>query len=127
MFDENAYPGKITPAAKKKYREHFNVFTPYPNQLTLDYDTSRYSPDAHPCLPPKDLMNILEQELGAVESERWISKNGGLHVVISCDRTLSPATRVALQAALGSDPKREILAICTLENPSFLNRPIPGA
>jgi len=41
------------------------------------------------------------------------SKSGypHLHVIIAIDRDLTDMERVALQAALGSDPKREMLAV----------------
>lgn len=40
---------------------------------------------------------------------------GRYHIVVTVHRDLTALERVALQAALGSDPKREILAILKLE------------
>jgi len=41
----------------------------------------------------------------------WRSRNGKTHVVYKMDRVLPPLARIALQAALGSDPRREALAV----------------
>jgi hypothetical protein len=58
----------------------------------------------------------------------WTSRGGaGLNVNIRLATDLPAGTRIALQAALGSDPKRELLSIMRLghgmENPSLLFRP----
>jgi hypothetical protein len=59
--------------------------------------------------------------------DEWYSKSGvGRHVVLVCDE-LSFESRVALQAALGSDPVREGLAIARfragVDEPSLLFKP----
>ena len=61
------------------------------------------------------------------ELDRWKSKSGvGIHVVLQC-KPLSFVKRVAIQAALGSDPIRECLAISMeidgLIEPSVLFKP----
>jgi hypothetical protein len=40
------------------------------------------------------------------------SKGGHWHAKIVCDKPLSDITRIALQAVLGSDRKRELLSLC---------------
>ena len=111
-------------ATKKKLQAHgYDIYDPRPNELMLDFDTVYHAPTAFEHLPAPELMKILYEQLGAVETARWASEHGGVHVVIKLDRDLQSAERIALQAALGSDPKRELLAVVNLVKPSFLKRP----
>lgn len=50
-------------------------------------------------------------------ARRWslrttVSKSAHVHVYIHMDAPLSHETRIALQAALGSDPMRELQSLC---------------
>lgn len=76
----------------------------------------------------KKTFDLLKAKLDAKILDKWISKGGtGRHVVIQVNRTLSHVERIALQAALGSDGKREIISLIRLwggkPHPSLLFRP----
>jgi hypothetical protein len=69
-------------------------------------------------------------ELWSVQvADRYHSKSGppNTHVVLKLSEPRSAAWRIALQAALGSDPVRELLSLRRLDNgivePSRLYRP----
>lgn len=77
---------------------------------------------------------VLERarDLFGVESiETWTSKSGppNQHARVKLSEPLDVATRIALQAILGSDPIRELLALARLRNgvvePSSLFKPRP--
>ncbi len=96
-----------------------------PHELLLDLDDEaalgRY----------ENLRPALAENFGGAESERWRSKSGqGWHVVVRLLKPMDVARRIALQASLGSDGLRELLAIACLENnvtePSVLFRPAEG-
>lgn len=62
------------------------------------------------------------------EEAIWRSKSGlGFHVVVKLETPIDIYRRLALQAALGSDPKRELLAVMRASNgvaePSVLFKP----
>jgi len=70
---------------------------------------------------------ILRAFFNLTETDTWRSSSGkGRHVVLACDPLDFP-TRIALQAALGSDRKREGLALAMLKEGhgehSFLFKP----
>src|SRR5229473_6761176 len=59
-------------------------------------------------------LSILQQHLEVVIHDRWESKSSTKfypreHVVLKVGRPMTPTERHLLQAALGSDPKRELL------------------
>jgi hypothetical protein len=62
------------------------------------------------------------------ETDRWVSKSGqGHHVVLTGPDGFSVEARIALQAALGSDPAKELLSIKRVKegliDPVLLFRP----
>lgn len=69
------------------------------------------------------------QDMGLVLSWKWChSKSGNLHVVAKVDDPwLSDEARIAIQAALGSDWKRELLSVQRAlrgeQDPTVLFRP----
>ena len=76
------------------------------------------------------MRDMVRDKVGFVEVERWPSKSGGgrTHVRISIRDPLSPIERIAVQAMLGSDPKRELLGLLKIRagingDPSVLFRP----
>ena len=74
------------------------------DELLLDLDAGQE--------PVAEILSIVREKFGIKSEQRWISRSGtGIHVVIKMDGPLPPAERIALQAALGSDPKRESIAI----------------
>lgn len=88
-------------------------------QLMIDYDTV----DSYDPLPEQffTTMNILGQVYvpegeapAALHYERFASKGGNTHVIVTLPYNLSDARRVAWQAAFGSDPKREALHMLSI-------------
>lgn len=81
---------------------------PEPDEIQLDIDS------------PDDLA-VAETMMGALSAQQipcevartTTSKSGNAHVVIRIEwpRPLDPVTRIALQACLGSDRKRELLSL----------------
>jgi hypothetical protein len=89
----------------KARRDGFDVVWPELDQVLLDLDDQNAMEHYERILPmAKDIF-------GAVERRRWRSKSGqGWHVVVEVDHELTAIQRVALQAAMGSDRKRELMA-----------------
>ncbi len=111
----------LTVAKDAAIEKGFTVYQPSPRQLLLDID------DAIGMAQYENLLGLITALFGAKEVARWKSKSGGTHIVVNLTVTLSPEQRIALQAACGSDPKREILAINYqvhgVSEPSCLFRP----
>lgn len=59
--------------------------------------------------------------------EKWNSKNGNWHFRITLDSPLPLIERIALQAMCGSDPRKEIMSLCSarigVTNPVLLFKP----
>lgn len=87
--------------------------------LDIDNDASRAQFDR--VYPP------FAEHFPVSEREEWKSKSGNTHVRIRMKDALPISTRLALQAALGSDGVRELLAIKLMLNgavePSVLFKP----
>lgn len=72
--------------------------------------------------------NILQEHVGVTASIHTRSKSGNIHVYFFLTTPLDLASRVAFQAALGSDPKREALGVLRvlkkIESPvAFFEKP----
>jgi hypothetical protein len=115
--DGNSGRGGLTPevfAEETKEQEEagFEVIFGDPKHLLLDLDTDRdlNSYDNR----SDDLLRMF----GHFEIERYTSKSGrGWHVIVRLDEPIpNVLERIALQAALGSDPKREALSILRVRN-----------
>lgn len=75
-----------------------------PNELLIDDDKNHGL--------PRELIKLVVEKFGPERRrEVWRSRNGGSHVLLELSADLHPFARIALQASLGSDPTREILAI----------------
>ncbi len=94
--------------------------------LQLDLDSEASVEQAVRCWP------LFLEALGAhgnviVSVRAWTSRHGRVHVEIVLAAGMTTDLRLAMQAALGSDPKREILSITRLGHgmvtPSLLFRP----
>src|SRR5690242_9392980 len=59
---------------------------------------------------------ILESIIPIEQTVKTVSKSGKTHLYIRIKARLSPEERIALQASLGSDPKREILTLRNLRD-----------
>ncbi len=83
-----------------------DVVYPVDDELLLDIDSSA---DAEWLT---QMVEVLRENGEPIEIEKTTtSKSGNLHVYIKMGRKLSPIERVALQACLGSDRKRELLSV----------------
>lgn len=81
---------------------------------------------------PKEFWSILSMcfdRFGIVVEDIWLSKSGNNHIVIKLDRPLPVLYRIALQSILGSDPRRDIMSLCSVEigvkDPILLFKPAP--
>jgi hypothetical protein len=112
----------VEDAALEAEEQGFEVIYATANTLLLDLDT------------PEDIklfekqFEILHKEWNAVLTDGWTSKSGeGQHIIITLPETWSLEMRIAAQAALGSDRKRELLALKRaykgVTNPIMLFKP----
>jgi hypothetical protein len=109
-------------AIEKAEAKGMTVYGGSENVLLLDLDTpesqERYT----------TMRQTLDSMFGIVEEESWESKSGNQHKLVRISVPVpDPAMRVALQAACGSDPRRELFAVALMqggrEQPSYLFRP----
>jgi len=103
--------------------ENLEVIRTRPDILLLDLDCET----AH--TQYKRNLSLLQKHFGLVEVDSYRSKSmkeNHWHVVVKCD-PCDITTRIALQLALGSDYRREGMALMMIqdgiENPSFLYKP----
>ncbi len=77
------------------------------------------------------MLPIVQQHLPIIETGRWSSKSGGLHVKLNVGEALPASDRLLLQACLGSDGTREFLSLLRVRNgnqhPSLLFKPTPAS
>lgn len=100
--------GRAVKAAKNN---GMTIVTGTPNTLLLDLDKGASIHEDN----LKMLCDLVEE---IPTSTRWPSKSGlGTHVVLQFEKaTFTPAEAIALEAALGSDPKRAVLYVMRLRN-----------
>jgi hypothetical protein len=94
-------------------KEHnLEIVEPKTNELQLDIDSKDF---------PKIYFSNLKllKDLMVIKSIRQTeSKSGNIHVYIELEDDISKTERIALQACLGSDLKRELLTLFNLRNES---------
>ncbi len=98
-------PTDITELVLKAAKTDRKVVLPEPNQLFIDIDSDE-DLEFYECQ-----MLILDRFVESTETITASASPGHYHVVVTLSRDPSPWERVAMQAALGSDRKRELLAI----------------
>jgi hypothetical protein len=104
----------------------FDVVIGHETMLTLDLDSEEAEAQF------RNELEAVNRLLGVLKVEEWPSKRGGAHkhAVVWLKTPATALERIALQAALGSDPLREILSVIRLRNgiaePSRLFRPRKG-
>lgn len=76
-----------------------------PNQLFIDLDSEESLAKFY------EQIDILEKYEQLARNVSESNQPGHYHAVVTLDRVPHPFERVALQAALGSDRKRELLAL----------------
>jgi hypothetical protein len=110
------FAADIENAAKK-----FDVQQSDSTTLLVDLDTPSARAQFERVFPK------LRDEFGLGKVRRWKSKSGNDHVAITLTCAEPLETRIALQAALGSDGVRELLAVKRAKNgcvePCLLFRP----
>ena len=110
-------------AIAKAVSDGFEVVPSDDRTLLLDLDDKSAEAEYERMLP------IVQQHLPLVETGRWNSKSGGLHVKLNIGEALPAADRLLLQACLGSDGTREFLSLLRVhqgyQNPSLLFKPNP--
>ncbi len=98
----------------------WDVVLPGDNELQIDIDDEE-SLDVY-----DEMVDVLESTGYYIVNERRTpSKGGNTHItvkVVGHGLTISPLERVALQAMLGSDRKRELLSLLRIWKPEA-NRP----
>lgn len=106
----------ISEAAQK-----FEVIQSDGSTLLLDLDTPEALAQFERVLPK------VKDVFGITKAAKWSSKSGNTHALVALSEPLPVLMRLALQAALGSDGVREVLALKRWENgchePSVLFRP----
>lgn len=99
MSEFNQYPEAF---AKK---HGLVIIRPEANELQCDIDSKE--------LPSEFAfaLDVIGQFNKVVEVNYTTSKSGNLHAYIELQSDVTPHCRIAMQTALGSDPKREILTL----------------
>jgi hypothetical protein len=108
--------------ARHKESMGYTVIQGDPYLLLLDFDTPEQVEQYKKMLPH------LENNFVVVRKEFWDSSTKGhIHGVIQLGHSQSASERLALECALGSDPKRTLLGVNRLNNdfdePSYLFQP----
>jgi hypothetical protein len=75
------------------------------NELLLDLDDASFG------YMNNVVYSLVNEHFEIVGELGWPSRSGNRHVVLTLTRPLPVPVRIGLQAALGSDPKREALAL----------------
>lgn len=83
--------------------------------LLLDLDT----PDTQ--TQYKDRLTSMKPWLKVDKVTKWFSRNDNVHVQITLSEPLPLERRVALQAVLGSDPKREMVLLREIQETGSAN------
>lgn len=110
-------------AATQAEAKGFSAVWPKDDEITLDLDSIA---DLETF---QALRDIWENVFNLWIVDQWESKDGGKHILLRrSGHKFTPLERVAFQACLGSDRKRELLALHLIENhgieqPSVLFRP----
>lgn len=107
-------------AIRRAEAHGFEVLQGSPTRLLLDIDSS-LAWDHY-----LDVFERIQDVYDLEEVNTYRSKSGNRHVVLKC-RKADVRTRIALEAALGSDPVRAAISLAEVENgvaePSILFRP----
>jgi hypothetical protein len=106
-LDEQVYVGEtIEDAGLIAESENCNLIVAKPNELLLDYDQAEMPIEYYRMLP------LVKKLFGVAGIERWSSRGGNCHVRIRLwVSKLDWGQRIALQAAMGSDPVKEMIAL----------------
>ena len=110
---ESDFVGGSVVAFARAKKEGWTVVLPQPNELFVDID------DEAGFERFMEFQEILGQNWGVVGVRDTQSKSGNpnrKHIVVTLGCDVDPITRIALQACLGSDRKREILSLVNIKS-----------
>lgn len=82
------------------------------NELLLDFDEPYVGGKKY---GNPDVWKIIADYFGPITKEYWRSRGGNTHCRVKLAKVIEPGERVALEAALGSDPKRAALTVARLD------------
>lgn len=111
-FDLGGNPPSSKYAYERAERENLAIVLPKPNELLVDIDNE----DAENVF--NTLLPLVAEYIGLISVERNPSKSGHprYHLTVTLGRDVTPLERIALQAILGSDRKRELLSFIEMTN-----------
>lgn len=123
--EESPYKDSLEFVLEYVRQRGFFIIQSTPTTLLLDIDKPFINSDYR--YEDTRAVGVVSQISPIVDRASWASKSGNTHVVLLIKNPLPILVRLSLQAALGSDPIREILgvkrALAGMEEPSFLFRP----
>lgn len=91
---------------EQKEKEGFTIVYPEPNELQIDIDNSEQKRHF------EKVWNLIDIAIPNAYFESSVSQSGrGVHITVTLPFDVSNIERIAFQAALGSDPVRELLSI----------------
>ncbi len=107
-YVKSGVPGvpTIKAALEKAKAEGFKVVYPKPNELQLDIDRAE---DYVVWQAHRSILDEYFKILKVVETPS--QEKGHMHVTVTVEKSFNPFERIAFQAVLGSDRKREILGL----------------
>jgi hypothetical protein len=120
---DNLTPEKFEATRAKAEEKGFEVVMGHDQLLLLDLDGEAAQARFH------EQLELVNRMFGVDGYQKWASKSGGdhQHVLVYLKTPATLQERVAIQAAMGSDPIREILTLIRARNgivePSRLFRP----
>jgi hypothetical protein len=83
---------------------------PAPNVLQIDIDT----PEQRAVFD--SMIDKIDEAFGVLRAESTVSRSGNTHIYVHLATTVTNTERIALQAILGSDPRRELHSIKSVRN-----------
>ena len=110
MSGSSLQQDELDAAIKAATDAGFEVIRADATTLLLDLDTAPALEQFARVLP------LVKEKYWVTKVEKWSSKSGNTHVRISLQDEVAWPVRYALQAALGSDGVREVLACIQMQN-----------
>lgn len=108
MTTKEDFEASIFEAIRNAEKSGFEIITDKEYSILLDLDNDESL--AH----YESIKKIAEDKFAYIEVNRWKSKDGGTHIVGNVSEVYSKTERLLIQACLGSDRKRELLALYRL-------------
>jgi hypothetical protein len=88
-------------AVKWAAENNLDVVLPDANQLFIDLDNYASQQEYERVIP------LIQEIYGIVSVTETVSRSGNLHRIVNLQMSVSPLERIAAQAMLGSDSRRE--------------------